>query len=155
MDKRTILLVVGAVFTAVMIYISVDMLSSTTPPWKKKKPKIETELTDLGQDRSLFPDTTVFVYKVQKNEAMTSIAEKFNCKVDSIRLWNELATDNLKLNQSILIKIRALHRVEKNEFLEKIAQKYSTTVKAIMKANGIGKNATIRPQQELIIPKSN
>lgn len=154
MDKRKILLLIGAAFVAVMIYLSIDMLSKTTPPWKKNKAKVEDNLIDLGQDRSIFPDTLIYVYKVQKNEAITIIADKFNCKSDSIKLWNELATDNLKYNQSIMVKIRAVHTVAKNEFLEKIAQKYSTEVKTIMRANGLGKNATIRAGQELIIPKA-
>jgi LysM repeat protein len=153
MEKRTIFLLIGAIFVAVMVYISIDMLSKTTPPWKRVKKKATDSLMELSGDRILFPDTTIFVYKVQKNESISSIADKFYCKIDSIKLWNELASNNLKENQSLLIKVRAIHLVEKNEFLEKIAQKYSVDMKTILKANGIKKPEQLRANQKLIIPK--
>lgn len=153
MDKRTIFILIGAIFTAVMVYISIDMMSKTTPPWKRAKKKPADSLMELSADKTLFPDTSIFVYKVQKNEAISTIAEKFYCKIDSIKIWNELATNNLRENQSLLIKVRAIHVVEKNEFLEKIAQKYLVDVKAILKANNIKKPEQMRTNQKLAIPR--
>ncbi len=151
MDKHKTLLIVGAVFVTIMVYVSIDMLTKTTPPWKRKK--TEPALVAKNNNNTVFADTTIFVYKVQKNEVISNIADKFLCKIDSIRLWNELANDKLKENQSLLIKIRAVHKVQKNEFLERIAQKYAVDIKIILKANAIKKADQIRADQKLIIPK--
>jgi N-acetylmuramoyl-L-alanine amidase len=143
---------IGAIFVAVMVYLSIDMMTKTTPPWKRKK-KSADSLAVGFTDNNTFGDTTIYVYKVQKNEVISSIADKFYCKTDSIRKWNELATDKLKENQSLIIKIRAIHKVQKNEFLERIAQKYAVDMKSILKANNIKKADQIRADQKLIIPK--
>ena len=153
MNKRTIFLVVGAAFVAIMVYISIDMLSKTTPPWKRAKKTPTDSLMELSADKSLFPDSAFFVYKVQKNEAISTIADKFHCKIDSLTQWNELATPNLKEGQSLLVKVRAVHVVEKNEFLERIAQKYLVDVKSILRANNIKKPEQLRANQKLAIPR--
>ncbi len=150
-DKRNLFLLISAVFVAAVVYFSVDMMSKTTPPWKRKKTTADS-LTDLRFDRSLFPDTAIFVYKVQRGEVIGSIADKFNCKTDSIRLLNELATDNLKEGQSLLLRVRAIHKVQKGEFLEKIARQYQAEVKTIMRANQIKKADALRESQKLVIP---
>lgn len=150
-DKRNLFLIVSAVFVVLVVYFSIDMMSKTTPPWKRKKTPADS-LVDLRFDRSLFPDTAIFVYKVQKGEVIGIIADKFNWKADSIRSFNELATDNLKENQSLLLRIRAVHTVAKGEFLEKIARKYQTEVKPIMRANNMKKAEVLRADQKIVIP---
>jgi N-acetylmuramoyl-L-alanine amidase len=127
------------------------MMSKTTPPWKRKKMTADS-LTDLRFDKSLYPDTSLYVYKVQRGEVIGNIADKFMMKADSIKLLNELATDKLKEGQSLLVRVRAIHKVSKGEFLEKIARHYQADLKAIMKANGIKKADALRTDQKLVIP---
>lgn len=51
--------------------------------------------------------TQTIQYTVQAGDSLWKIAQKFNVKVDDIRWWNQLSTNNLQLGQVLRIKTNA------------------------------------------------
>jgi spore germination protein YaaH len=149
-DKKKIFLIISAAFVSIVVYVALDIMSKSTPPWKRKGKANTTEFVKDSTQR--FFGDTIYIYKVRKNDALSSIADKFNCKMDSIKSMNELKNEKVIENQSLKIKVRAIHIVQKNEFLEKIAHLYDVSTKDIMEANHISKPTQLRENQILAIP---
>lgn len=96
------------------------------------------------------------VHKVKKGETLASIAKKYNVSVSSLKQWNNLKKDTLKVGQKLTIftsggpmassnsnsKAKAsnspkYHVVKSGDTLASIAKKYNTTVANIKKLNNL------------------
>ena len=79
-------------------------------------------------------------YKIQKHESLYGIARKNRISIDSLKMFNQGLTENIKEGQIILIpKRRAAsyitHVAEPKENLQKIADKYEVGEEELKKAN--------------------
>lgn len=89
-------------------------------------------------------------YKVRSGDTLWSIANKFNTTVNAIKDSNRLNTNNIFVNQSLIIP-KAMHTVKRGEYLALIARNYNTTVSAIKEANKLEGDLII-VGQKLVIP---
>ncbi len=98
---------------------------------------------------------TTTTYIVKKGDSLYSIAKKFNTLVDEIKRSNNLTTNNLSLNQKLIIPnndIDTIYTVQKGDSLYSIASKYNTTVNKI-KSDNILTNNLLSIGQKLVIKK--
>jgi|GEM_PF-3575763 len=162
--KKRLLLLIGAMFTAAVIYFAVDIMTRTTPPWRRNRGNADSLARDSTMARpasapaevvtTFFTDNETFEYRVRKNEVLGSIAEKFHFPLDSIRLLNGLSLDNIIENQKLKVRVRALHQVGPGEVLGKIARKYGVAERAIMEANNITKpERQVQEGKTIAIPR--
>jgi murein DD-endopeptidase MepM/ murein hydrolase activator NlpD len=103
-------------------------------------------------DRSGFSD--IFMYTVESGDTLSSLAERFNLKKDTIIAENDLWDAN-KLKVGSQIKILPVdglsHLVKKGETLEKIAKLYKVDATLISKQNQLADNA-VEEGMVLIVP---
>ncbi len=97
-----------------------------------------------------------FRHKVKYQETLYGISRKYNVKVDSIKKWNKLISNNLAINQELIIyqnfddknyqlaksnvfyqtnKSNKTHTVKKGETLYAISRKYEISVQTLLKLN--------------------
>jgi len=157
--KKKLFLIVSGIFIGIVVYIIADIMTLTTPPWKKKKRNMEMALKDslnrVGLDSvylTHFDDTLTYGYRVGKNEILGKIAEKFNIKIDSLKEINGLKSDNINENQKLSIRIRALHRVKQGDMISVIAKRYGVASQDILQVNNIKNAKQLWADQVLIIP---
>ena len=104
------------------------------------------------------------IYTVKKGDNLYNIAKKYNTTVDAIKRYNNLATNNLSINQRLKIPCYSSptvsekpsyinYTVKKGDSLYSIATKYNTTVDQIKKNNNLTSN-TLSIGQNLIIEDS-
>jgi len=76
-------------------------------------------------------------YIVEQNDTLSSIAQKFNISVDTIKWANNLESLNIKLGQKLIIPPvnGVIHYVGENDTLDKIAQKYQAEKQKIIEFN--------------------
>jgi LysM repeat protein len=162
--KKRLLLLIGALFTAAVIYFAVDIMTRTTPPWQRRQVADSLARDSTAKPvatpvpaqviTTYFTDNETFEYRVRKNEVLGTIAEKFHFSTDSIRLVNGLASDNIIENQKLKVRVRALHTVASGEVLGKIARKHGVTERAIMDANNITKpERQVQEGKTIAIPR--
>lgn len=97
-------------------------------------------------------DTTI-IYKVQKGETLTGIAERFGQPKATIQSANGLSSETVQEGKGLKIKIKGMYKVKAGDTLYKIAKDNGTTREAIMKANPVLKKPEdIKVDQKLYIP---
>lgn len=97
-------------------------------------------------------DTTI-VYKVQKGETLTGIAERFGQPKATIQSANGLSGETVQEGKGLKIKIKGIYKVKSGDTLYKIAKENGTTQAAILKANPVLKKPEdIKVDQKLYIP---
>ena len=103
------------------------------------------------------------IYIVKSGDSLYSIARKFNTTVDEIKRVNNLSTNNLSINQRLIIPSNNqnnnnnnenIYIVKSGDSLYSIARKYNTTVNEIKKMNNLTTN-NLSINQRLIIPSNN
>ena len=103
-------------------------------------------------DRSGFSD--IFMYTVESGDTLSTIAERFNLKKETLMAENDLWNAN-KVKVGTQIKILPVdglsHLVKKGETIDKIAKKYKVEKDLIVKQNQLG-DGTIEDGMVLIIP---
>ena len=95
-------------------------------------------------------------YTVKSGDSLYSIAKKYGITVDELKKANGLTSNNLSLNQKLVIpetKGEIGYVVKSGDSLYSIAQKYNITVDELKKANGLTTN-TLTIGQELTIPET-
>lgn len=95
-------------------------------------------------------------YTVKSGDSLYSIAKKYGITVDELKKANGLTSNNLSLNQKLVIpetKGEIGYVVKVGDSLYSIAQKYNITVDELKKANGLTTN-TLTIGQELTIPET-
>ncbi|MCU0451461.1 MAG: LysM peptidoglycan-binding domain-containing protein [Bernardetiaceae bacterium] len=167
--KKRLLLLVGGLFLASVIYFAVDIMSRSTPPWARRRAAADSLATDSTAPTPLnrpgpvptevtvtrFTDDAEFSYTVRSGEVLSLIAEKFHFPLDSIKLLNGLATDNINQGRKLKVRVRALHKVAPGEVMDKIARRYGVGAKAIMDVNNISKPERLQEGKTIAIPRPN
>lgn len=112
------------------------------------KPAINT----AAGDRSGFSD--IFMYTVESGDTISTVAERFGLKKDTLMAENNLYDAN-KLKVGSQIKVLPVdglsHLVKKGETLEKIAKKYKVEKDLVAKQNQL-KDGLITDGMVLIVP---
>lgn len=98
------------------------------------------------------PSTLTHV--VRRGETLSGLASRYGVSVANIRSWNNLRTNNIRVNQRLTIHPRnagpITHRVQRGDTLIDIAQRYGVSVNQIKNWNNLRSN-TIRVGQSLKI----
>ena len=122
------------------------------------------------------PSAEASTYVVQSGDSLYKIAQKFNITIDQLKQWNNLSTDKLFVNQTLIVaspgqsntvipnesighispdtvssKLKT-YRVVSGDTLSKIASRNNTTVKKLKEWNGI-QSDLIKVGQVLIVQK--
>jgi LysM repeat protein len=167
--KKRLLLLVGGLFLASVIYFAIDIMSRSTPPWARRRATTDSLRTDSSTQAPVnrpgpvptqvtvtqFTDNAEFTYTVRQGEVLGLIAEKFHFPLDSIKLLNGLPTDNINQGRKLKVRVRALHKVAPGEVMDKIARRYGVSAKAIMDANNISKPERLQEGKTIAIPRPN
>lgn len=98
--------------------------------------------------------TDFAVHTVESGEAMSSIAKKYNVKVETIMWENNIVNSNtLRVGQKLLIPpVDGVgYKVAAGDTLNKIAAKYNVKAEAIIAQNGLGV-ADVFKGQDLFLP---
>ena len=96
-------------------------------------------------------------YTVKKGDTLYSIASTYNTTVNTIRNINNLTSDNLSINQKLIIPITSTpqtyitYTVKSGDSLYSIAKKYGVSVDAIKNLNNLTSNL-LSIGQNLLIP---
>lgn len=99
------------------------VLSATTD-----SPEVETLVSDKVRDK-------IIEYTVQEGDTLSSIADKFDISIDSIRWQNNLQSQqSIKVGQvlQILPVTGVVHKVQKGDTVYSIAKKYDTEAQGIV-----------------------
>ncbi|MCS6966982.1 MAG: LysM peptidoglycan-binding domain-containing protein [Bernardetiaceae bacterium] len=157
MDKsKKVLLLLSAVLLGVLIYFTIDIMSQTVPPWAKKKKVADSLARQLSPNEVIiFTDTLWGEYHVPAGQTLSQIAEIFHFPVDSIKIVNQLSSDQIRQGQRLKVRIRALHQIKAGEVASKVARYYGVSEKALLKANNINNPAKeFRQGRVILIPRS-
>ncbi len=111
-----------------------------------------------------------FTHKVRKNETLSSIADKYDVPVKSLKKWNGIKKNTIAKGKTLKIygqstatdlyasskkaatkKNNSDYKVQKSETLYSIAKKNDVTVKQILEWNNLSENDKIKPGQTLIV----
>ena len=115
-----------------------------------EKKIVENQITEKKKD-SVPPG----IHIVQKGETLFSISKKYKISVDSLKSWNHLETNEVKLGRKLHIRPRKTthkvavkaeatiktHTVQKGETLFSIAKQYSMKVDELKSMNNLTGNA--------------
>ena len=109
-------------------------------------------------EQLLIPTTEskINTYTVKSGDSLYSIAKKYGVTVDELKKANGLTSNNLSLNQKLVIpeaKGKIGYIVKSGDSLYSIAKKYNVTVDELKKANGLTTNI-LTIGQELTIPET-
>jgi len=85
------------------------------------------------------------IYIVQSGDTLYSIANKYNTTVDALIALNNLKSNNISINQTLLIPVSdqvipLTYTVSKGDSLYSIARKFNTTVDRIKELNNLKSN---------------
>ncbi len=105
----------------------------------------------IDEDR---PRDSVREYIVQGGDTLSTIAEKFDVSISTIKWANGLSSDYIKPNQKlkILPVTGVLHTVKSGDTLTAVATKYNASEQAIADVNWIDPPFNLQAGQELMIP---
>ncbi|ADL52708.1 LysM peptidoglycan-binding domain-containing protein [Clostridium cellulovorans] len=118
------------------------------------KKKIIAIILGLAMGTSLFvpslveAQTLANTYTVVAGDTLGGIAKTYNVTIDSLKRWNGLTSDIIKIGQTL--KLNIVHTVVAGDTLWGISRLYGTTVDAIMKQNNLT-TSTLKIGQELLI----
>ena len=100
------------------------------------------------------PNNEILTHIVEKGETLSTIAEKYNLKVETIAFANNLEGDQIKPGQELIILPvdGVLHVVQRGENLQDILKKYGGDLEEVLAFNGLTSPNDIFEQQLLIIP---
>lgn len=75
-------------------------------------------------------------YQVKSGDTLWKIANRFGSTIANIRQANQLKSDLIKVNQSLIIP-KAYHTVQMGDYLSVLAKRYGVTVDSIKEANNL------------------
>ena len=93
------------------------------------------------------------IYLVKSGDSLYAIARKFNTSVDEIKRLNNLTSNNLSINQRLIIpssSTQNIYTVKSGDSLYAIARTFNTTVNDIKRLNNLTSN-NLSIGQKLII----
>lgn len=101
----------------------------------------EAQEQSINVDNNVFqteisqkPRSTVITYRVEKGDTLSTVAQKFNISVETIKWENDLKGEDLSVGDElrILPVVGIAHKVSKGESVYTIAKKYSTNPQQIV-----------------------
>lgn len=102
------------------------------------------------------PRSEIITYKVQSGDTLSSIADKFNISIDTIRWVNDLNDDSIHPGDDLkILPVTGIsYTVKSGDTLESIAKKYSADSQTIAEYpfNDIPDDLTLSAGQVLIVP---
>lgn len=116
----------------------------------------------LIKDTSSSPDVGVY-YTVVAGDTLYGIANKYNLTVDELKKMNNLKSNNLTINQKLLVSGTGednnssnydTYIVKSGDSLWSIASRYNTTVDKLKDINNLSSNM-LSIGQKLLVPKDN
>jgi len=128
-------------------------------PTDKKTYKVYIPYSKLSKfnNKKDFLKKRVINYKVKKGDNLSKIANQFKVRYQTIKKMNRLVSNNLKINQELIIPItpknyikKAIYVVKKGDTLSDIAKKYKVSLKNIMKLNNLD-NSLIKVGHKVVI----
>lgn len=105
----------------------------------------------IDEDR---PRDSVREYVVQGGDTLSTIAEKFDVSISTIKWANDLSSDYIRPGQKlkILPVTGVLHKVKSGDTLAALAEKYNASEQAIADVNWIDPPFILNAGQELMVP---
>lgn len=114
---------------------------------------LKPAINSADGDRSGYSD--IFMYTVEPGDTLSTIAESFNLKKETLMAENNIWNPN-RLRVGAQIKVLPVdglsHKVKKGETIDKIAKTYKVEPEKIISQNQIEEDAAIATNQVLIIP---
>jgi len=114
---------------------------------------LKPALNSAQGDRSTASE--VFAYEVESGDTLSSIAQRFGIKKETIVMENDLWY-NSRLRTGMMIKILPVdgisHLVKKDDTVDKIAKKYKVEADVLVKQNQIEESEELLAGTALIIP---
>ncbi len=98
---------------------------------------------------------TITVYKVEKGDTISEIAEKFGITTNTVLLANDLTKDSkIKIGQKLVILpvSGVQYTVKPGDAVESIARRFKTDKQEIIDHNNLDSKALIKIGDVLIIP---
>ena len=107
--------------------------------------------TSVG-DRSTMSD--FLVHTVSSGETVSTIAASYGVRTNTVRWANNMAGDNLKIDQRLLIPPvdGVYHQISKKDSIEKIAKSYGVSSENILKQNSLTAASPLTIGDEIFIP---
>ncbi len=129
-----------------IIFMDNDYILASSTPYH-----IETKVVGamgLSKDRE-----SIFSYKVEEEDNLESVAEKFGISVDTIKWANNLKGNKIKKGDELLIlpTTGVMYYVERGDTIGGIAEMHKTKADDIISFNNIDEKKII-PGDRLIIP---
>ena len=130
----------------------IQNLVDTPPETTLIAPKSVTQPTTVSSpspvpvEQPKDPKRPLYVtHTVKKGDTLSTIAQKYDIPVVTLRAMNSLNSDILSINQKIIIpRINGVQYViQKGDTLSTVAQKYGIDVSMILLANDMNKGSTL------------
>lgn len=103
---------------------------------EKSRYQVASVSHTMEQEEQLLDDEAFYI-TVKKGESLWSIANGYQVSVDQLINWNNLSSDQVKIDQKLKIVPRGKYIVQRGDTLWKIAEQSGTTVSRIKKLNGL------------------
>jgi murein DD-endopeptidase MepM/ murein hydrolase activator NlpD len=98
---------------------------------------------------------SIFIYYVEKDETISSIAKKFDISVETLLSTNNLSSQStLKVGQelTILPVSGILYTIKNGDSVKSIAKKYKANIDDILAFNNLNDDSVLNSGQKIIIP---
>ncbi|MCB9807463.1 LysM peptidoglycan-binding domain-containing protein [Candidatus Peribacteria bacterium] len=115
-----------------------------------------TSETPVNRTPPADPKRALYVtHTVVKGDTISTIAQKYNIPIATLRTMNSLDSDILSINQKIVIpRINGVqYAIQRGDTLSTIAQKYGIKdINTILVANDMSRNSTLSVGRQLLLP---
>ena len=113
---------------------------------------LKPAINSTAGDRSTANE--IFAYEVESGDTLSSIAQKFGIKKETLIMENDLWSERVKIGMTLkVLPVDGIsHLVKDKETIEKIAKKYSADKELLMKQNQLEDGSTLIAGTALIIP---
>lgn len=144
---------------------SIAQTFGTTVDELKTLNNLTSNVLSIGQQliigRDGIEESEYIVYQVVPGDTLYSIARRYNTKVDAIKAYNNLTSDNLTIGTVIQIPTPTSvdttyqnYTIQSGDTLYSIARRYNTTVDRILSLNDLDSN-NLQVGTTIRIPQSN
>ena len=144
---------------------SIAQTFGTTVDELKTLNNLTSNILSIGQQliigRDGIEESEYIVYQVVPGDTLYSIARRYNTKVDAIKAYNNLTSDNLTIGTVIQIPTPTSvdttyqnYTIQSGDTLYSIARRYNTTVDRILSLNDLDSN-NLQVGTTIRIPQSN
>jgi membrane-bound lytic murein transglycosylase D len=121
--------------------------------WKRKL-KVGEVLSLQTRRSSINHPQSPIVYKVQRGDNLSKIAEIFDLEISKLKRANRLKRGEIQVGQKIILPEtkRLVYTVKRGDYLARLSDKFNLSTQAIVKLNNLNKGK-IYPGQKLIVNK--